>query len=50
MALGAPSSLGLEDSTKPVDTSSQASPQVSIPDDAEPDNQTLEEIYAPLLL
>ena len=47
MTLGAPPSLGLEDSVKPVDTSSQASPWVSIPDDAEPDNLTLEEIYDP---
>ena len=47
MALGAPSSLGLEDSVKPMDTSSQASLWVSVPDDVEPDNQTLEEIYAP---
>ena len=47
MAVGAPFSLGLEDSAKPGDTSSQASLWVSIPDDAEPDNQTLEEIYAP---
>ena len=43
MALGAPPSLGLEDTAKPVDTSSQA----SIPDDAEPDDLTLEEIYYP---
>ena len=49
-ALGAPPSLGLEDSTKPVDTSSQVSLQVSIPDDVELDNLTLEEIYAPLSL
>ena len=34
--------LKLEDSTKPVDTSSQ----VSIPDDAEMDDPTLEEIHA----
>ena len=46
-ALGDPSSLGLEDSAKLMDTSSQVSLQVSVPDDAEPGNQTLEEIYAP---
>ena len=37
----------LEDSTKPMDTSSQVSPWVSIPDDVEPDDETLKEIYAP---
>ena len=47
MALGVPSSLGLEDSAKPMETPSQASLGVSIPDDAEPDNQILEEIYDP---
>ena len=47
MAQGAPSSLALEDSAKPMDTSSQASLWVSIPDNAELGNQTLEEIYAP---
>ena len=47
MALGAPSSLALVDSAKPMDTYSQASPQASIPDDVRPDNQTLKEIYAP---
>ena len=47
MALGAPSSLRVEDSAKPMDTSSQASPQVDVPDDADPRDQTLEEIYAP---
>ena len=41
-ALGAPSI-----SAKPMDTSSQASLQESIPEDAEPGNQTLEEVYAP---
>ena len=50
MALGVPSSLGLEDSAKTMDTSSQASLWVSIPDDVELDNQTLEKIYAPPLL
>ena len=44
LALGAPPSLRLESSIKPVDTSSQVSLQVSIPDDAELDNPTLEEI------
>ena len=38
--------LKLEDSIKPVDTSSQ----VSIPDDAEMDDPTLEEIHASLSL
>ena len=38
--------LRLEDSTKPVDTSSQ----VSIPDDLEMDDPTLEEIHASLSL
>ena len=47
MALGAPSSLGLEDSAKPMDTSSQRSLRVSVPNDMEPDDQTLEDIYAP---
>ena len=43
-ALGAPPSLRLEGFAKPMDSSSQASPQASIPDDAELDNLTLEEI------
>ena len=47
LALGDPSSRGLDDSAKPIDTSSQASLWASIPDDVEPGNQTLEEIYAP---
>ena len=47
-ALGVPSSLGLEDSAKPMDTSSQVSPWPSIPDDVELDNKTIEVIYAPL--
>ena len=48
LALGAPPSLRLESFAKPVDTSSQVSPQVSIPDDAELDNLTLEEISLPV--
>ena len=48
LVLGAQPSLRLEGSTKPVDTSSQASLQVSVPDDAEPDNPTLEEISLPV--
>ena len=47
VALGAPSSLRVEDSAKPVDTSSQASLWADMPDDAELSNQTLQEIYAP---
>ena len=47
-ALGAPSSLRLEGFTKPMDTSSQVSPQASVPDDAEPDDPTLEEISFPV--
>ena len=46
-ALRAPPSLGLEDPAKQVDTSSQMSLQASIPDNAELDNPTLEEIYDP---
>ena len=42
LALATPLPLKLGDSTKPVDTSSQ----VSIPDDAEMDDPTLEEIHA----
>ena len=42
LALATPLPLKLEDSAKPVDTSSQ----VSIPDDAEIDDPTLEEIHA----
>ena len=42
LALATPLPLRPEDSTKPVDTSSQ----VSIPDDAEMDDPTLEEIHA----
>ena len=38
----------LESSVKPVDTSSQVSLQVSIPDDAEPDDPNLEEISLPV--
>ena len=37
----------LESSVKPVKTSSQVSPQVNIPEDAEPDDSTLEEISLP---
>ena len=47
-ALGAPPSLRLEGFAKPVDTSTQASPQKSVPDYAEPDNPTLEEISLPV--
>ena len=47
-ALGAPPSLRLDGFAKPVDTSSQAFLQVSIPDDAEPDDPTLEEISLPV--
>ena len=47
VALGAPLSPRPEDSSKPVDTSSQASLQVVTPDDTEPINHTLEEIYTP---
>ena len=46
-ALGAPSSLRAEDSANLVDTSSQVSPWADAPEDVEPSNQTLEEIYAP---
>ena len=48
LASGAPPSLRLESSAKPVDTSSQMSPQESVPDDAEPDDLTLEEISLPV--
>ena len=48
LALGAPSSLRLEGFAKPVDTSSQESPRASIPDDAELDDLTLEEISLPV--
>ena len=41
LALATPLPLKLEDSAKPVDTSSQ----VNIPDDAEMDDPTLEEIH-----
>ena len=44
LALGAPSPLRLEGSAKPVDTFSQ----VSVPEDAEPDDLTLEEISLPV--
>ena len=47
-ARGAPPHLMLENTTKPVDTSSQVSPLVSIPDNAELDNPTLEEISLPV--
>ena len=49
-ALGAPPSLSLEGFAKLMDTSSQASPQVSIPDDAKLDDLTLEEISLPVQL
>ena len=48
LALGALPSLRLEGFAKPVDTSSQVSLQVSIPDDAKPDDLTLEEISLPV--
>ena len=47
-ALGAPSSLRLEGFAKPMDTSSWVSPQVSIQDNAKPDDPTLEEISLPV--
>ena len=47
VALGAPSSFRAEDSTKPIDTSSQVLPQVDMPEDGKSSDQTLEEIYAP---
>ena len=47
LASGAPPLL-LESSVKPVDTSSQVSPQASIPDDAKPDDPTPEEISIPV--
>ena len=47
LALGARPPLLLESTTKPVDTSSQVSPQASIPEDAEPEDPTLEEISLP---
>ena len=40
--------LLLESTTKPVDTSSQVYMQASIPDDAEPEDLTLEEISLPI--
>ena len=49
-ALGAPLSPRQEDSSKPVDTSSQASPWVVSPDDVEPIDQTLKEICTPTTL
>ena len=48
LALGAPPPLMLESYAKTVDTSSQVSPQVTIPDNAEPDILTLEEISLPI--
>ena len=48
LALGASPSLRPESSAKPMDTSSQVSPQVSIPNDAELDNMTLEENSLPV--
>ena len=48
LALGAPPPLMLESSAKPVDISSQVSPQASIPDGAELDDLTLEEISLPV--
>ena len=48
LALEPPPSLGLEGFAKPVDTSSKASPQASIPDNAELDNPTLKEISLPV--
>ena len=48
--LGAPLSPRPEDSSKPVDTSSQVSLQVVMPEDAEPFDQTLKEICTPTIL
>ena len=48
LALGTPPFLRLEGSAKPVEISSQASPQVSVPDDAQPDNPTLKDISLPV--
>ena len=48
LASGAPSSLRLESSAKPMDISSQVSLQVSILDNAEPNDPTLEEISLPV--
>ena len=47
-ALRASPSLRLEGFAKSVDTSSQTSLQASIPDNAEPDDLTLEEISLPV--
>ena len=47
-AIGAPPSLRLGGFAKPVDTSSQASLQESVPDSAEPDDLTLEETSLPV--
>ena len=48
LALGVQPPLMLESSVKPVDTSSQVSPRASIPDNAELDDTTLEEISLPV--
>ena len=48
LALAAPPSLRLESSIKPEDSSSQVSPQASLPDDAKLDNLTLQEISIPV--
>ena len=48
LALGAPPSLRLENSIKPVDKSFQVSLQVSIPDYAKLDDPTFEEILLPV--
>ena len=47
MALGAPPSARVEDSSKLVVTSSQASLQAAMPDDTEPINQTPEVVCTP---
>ena len=48
LPLGASPSLRPESSAKPMDTSSLVSLQASIPDDAEADNPTLEQISLPV--
>ena len=47
MALGAPPSSKVEDSSKPLATSSEASLWVATPNVTEPINQTLEVAYTP---
>ena len=48
LALGAPPSLRLEGFAKPMDTSSQAPLQACVPDNAESDDPTLQEISLPV--